>query len=422
MVKIANYKSGGFRKVKKIGILTFHRSYNYGAFMQCYSLSQRIAKDFPECKVEVIDYCTERMIQNYPTQFWPYILGPTDKRNSKKQMVKQFVKLLLNPNILNEKRSLYQGFKENLEILPLSDFRIVSDKFDTLFERIDEEYDILIVGSDAVWEYRTYPFPNAYFPNYDFKHTKLMSYAASSDRMHSSVLDTESRQYIADTLERFEYIGIRDVATENFLRTISTNFIVHHNCDPTLFMNLDHVPSNLERVKKDLVDHGISLNKPIIGLMGNNELCNMLRKMFGKKYQIVAIYQHVRGADYNLDYLTPFEWAKIFSLFSVTVTKFFHGSILSLKNGTPTIATDYWFKTDKYHITKIEDLYQRLGLYEHYFYMPDIGAELQKLKDQLEYFIEYPDGDKIYRSIQRESQSYMDFKNALSIVIKCADR
>jgi len=52
----------------KIGILTFHRSYNYGAFMQCYSLSHRLMRDFPQHEVEVIDYATQRVYANYPTE------------------------------------------------------------------------------------------------------------------------------------------------------------------------------------------------------------------------------------------------------------------------------------------------------------------------------------------------------------------
>ena len=37
----------------KIGILTFHRSYNYGAFMQCFSLVNRLKKDFQNLNFEV---------------------------------------------------------------------------------------------------------------------------------------------------------------------------------------------------------------------------------------------------------------------------------------------------------------------------------------------------------------------------------
>lgn len=405
--------------MKKIGILTFHRSYNYGAFMQCYSLSHRIAKDFPECQVEVIDYCTKRMYENYPISFMPFVLGPKSKRNSVKQMVKQVGKCLLDPYFLKRKRKLYHGFDEDIKDLPLSKFQIISDEYKDIFETIDKNYDILIVGSDAVWEYRTYPFPNAYYPNYDFKRTKLMSYAASSDRMHSSELSNESREYIKETLSRFNYIGIRDAATRNFLNAVSSELDLHYNCDPTAFVDISSMPRNLDRVKKVLVDAGIDISKPIIGIMGNNESCNMIRKMFGKKYQIVSVYQYTKAADYNFDYLTPFEWARIFSLFSVTVTKFFHGSMLSLRNGTPTIATDYWFKVDNEHATKIYDLYKRLDLEDHYFYMPEIGHESKELKDKLEYFIHHPDSELIKEKLEiLKGNSYNSFFNAMNKIVR----
>lgn len=398
----------------KIGILTFHRSYNYGAFMQSYSLSTMLAKSFRDCKVEVIDYCTERMYENYPTRIIPFVLGPKAKRNDCKQVIKQIGKCVLDPRILDRKRMLYKGFDEDIRDLSISSKRIISDDYRSLFELIDQEYDYLIIGSDAVWEYKTYPFPNAYYPNYDFKRTKLFSYAASSDRMHKSDLTDDTRQYIRETLDRFTYIGIRDIATNNFINAISDKYELHHNCDPTTFLDLDTMPRNLDRVKEELVRAGINLDEPIIGIMGNNESCNMIRNMVGNKYQIVSVYQHTKAADYNFDYLTPFEWARIFSLFRVTVTKFFHGSMLSLKNGTPTIATDYWGKVDQDHKTKIQDLYERLNLEDHYFYMPEVKSDDTRLKKRLEYYIQNPDTEKIRNSLEKESKSYNSFRDALS--------
>lgn len=38
-----------------IGILTFHRPINYGAFLQSFSLSSHLAKE-PNFNVEIIDY------------------------------------------------------------------------------------------------------------------------------------------------------------------------------------------------------------------------------------------------------------------------------------------------------------------------------------------------------------------------------
>ena len=59
--------------------------------------------------------------------------------------------------------------------------------------------------------------------------------------------------------------------------------------------------------------------------------------MYGDKYQIVALYNYIKGADVNLYDVTPFEWAYAFRYFKVTFTTFFHGTMLSLRNGTPLI-------------------------------------------------------------------------------------
>ena len=51
--------------MKKVGILTFHRSINYGAFMQAYSLSKKIKKRVPDATVEIIDYTSRIMDDAY---------------------------------------------------------------------------------------------------------------------------------------------------------------------------------------------------------------------------------------------------------------------------------------------------------------------------------------------------------------------
>lgn len=49
----------------RIGILTFHRSVNSGAVMQCYSLCKRLQKEFPEVKVGVNDYHMPKIQESY---------------------------------------------------------------------------------------------------------------------------------------------------------------------------------------------------------------------------------------------------------------------------------------------------------------------------------------------------------------------
>ena len=45
----------------KIGILTFHRPINYGAFLQAFALSNQIQRSFPKSEVEIIDYIIDTL-------------------------------------------------------------------------------------------------------------------------------------------------------------------------------------------------------------------------------------------------------------------------------------------------------------------------------------------------------------------------
>ena len=82
----------------KIGILTFHKAQNYGAFMQCYALSKELEKRFPGHTVEVIDYTSYNLQHDYEKTFFEQIFGAkTDiYKPGAKLIAKRIVRALLN--------------------------------------------------------------------------------------------------------------------------------------------------------------------------------------------------------------------------------------------------------------------------------------------------------------------------------------
>ena len=75
----------------KIGILTFHRSTNNGALIQCFALCKQLQTDFPDCIIEVVDYempIVKRKI--YPSNAAMYFEGTTVREKISK--IKRFVK------------------------------------------------------------------------------------------------------------------------------------------------------------------------------------------------------------------------------------------------------------------------------------------------------------------------------------------
>ena len=406
----------------RIGILTFHRSINYGAFLQSYALSTTVASSFPDAKVEIIDYCPLFEIKKYETSLKNFVFGSKYEPQSLWGAFKNIAKLVLMPGILGQKKSLNNSFKKSYKHLPLSQKQWITDDFEQFLSDIKNDYDIVIVGSDAVWEYKVFPFPNAYFLNDKINCIK-MSYAACSGRMSYSETDERQRNLLCTFFNSFDYIGIRDQATEKFLHQIDCNLQTHHNCDPSFFLDINNDPLfNKSQVSRLLIERGIDLNKPIIGIMGGNEMGKMIRSFWGDKYQIVAVYYPNQYADVYLPELTPFEWAVVFSFLKITITRYFHGTIYSLKNGTPTNSIDDWSLGESDQYSKLEDVLIRTDLKSHYFKASEMRTESgrKKIKESAEKFITEPDSNETVSGLEKESRYYKEFETALGLQIESA--
>lgn len=326
----------------KIGILTFHRSYNYGAFLQCYSLSKRLTEDFPDDEVYVIDYSFDDNIAYH------------DMENKATGKIKTF--------LTNRNRSISGA----VDCLPLSEERIISKSYKDLYSEISKKYDVIVIGSDAVFNWNGKGLPNAFMP-IEIKGPKFVSFAASSHGAAYSKADKSVIDNAKKSFEMFSYLGVRDITTENMIRYCGCEAEVFHNCDPTVFLDLNALPVDMEKLAKKLMNYGIDLNKPIVGIMAGDLIGRGIKKYFKDSIQLVAVYQPNKYADFIIDDLNPFEWARVFSFFSATITHFFHGTMFSFKNNIPTIITEIQSQYSKEHDTKIVDLLKRTGLTEFYF-------------------------------------------------------
>lgn len=332
----------------KIGILTFHRPINYGAFLQAFSLSTRLAKE-QNFSVEIIDYIAPKERFKIPfNALW------TLKHYGIKEFFHEYAKI--------------QSFAKSIRYLKKSPKSFCTSNLYKLYEYIDEHYDILVIGSDAVFNWKQTGFPTAFIPDYPFKKCKLYSYAASvhGQRYH------ESSQNIIEScrnaLNRFELVGTRDLETEKFVKYCGSNTQILHTCDPTIFIDLptvlSHANGYVERIKEK---YGFSVNSDyIVVMLPDNKLNKEICKKYGEKYKIVSLFKPAFGADYFLYDLSPFEWVAVLSNAKVVVTSYFHGSLLSMRVGTPVLCIDYSNYDGEYE-SKMYDLFvTRLHLPELY--------------------------------------------------------
>lgn len=400
------YIREGGKKNMKLGILTYHRSINYGAVMQSYALSQRL-KEISSVEVEIIDYISSRMDRYYKL-FTLY--------RGKNGMFRIF-----------DRVTMYKAFLRGIERLPLSEKKLVTDDVEKFFDYIEGKYDTIVVGSDAVWNYERRGLPNPYFLMNDINIHKL-SYAASCNGIKYNQLNNEKFVILKQSYDNFEYIGVRDQLTETLVSRATGKNVTHHNCDPTFLLDFDKDGLGSQFVDELIIKlqkkYQWDTRKKHIGLMLSNlngnlakVLVDNLKMKYGKDYQIVSIYSYCKYADipYIAD-LTPFEWSRIFSLFDITFSKYFHGILLSILNGTPVISLSA--EEDIKDIpAKIEDVLSRLNLME--FYYPASGAadinwgEFMKTVDIL---IRTPPKMKMKHAVENEkrsAESFFDFIKTL---------
>ncbi len=316
----------------KIGILTFSRSVNYGAFLQCFSLYQQIEKI--TCDVTVINY----------------------------SLVQAEIGFFIQSLLRGMKRGLQQYFiikkcgNEHLNLSP----RFISSNYEKSIGFINSlNFDLIIAGSDEIWKINRFrKYPNVYWSSKALRAEKI-SYGASANRTYTKKLSSETVQDIREELDHYEYLGVRDQQTYDLLTEFELGQKIHLNCDPTFTYEFRGTPL----LKDKLVSkYHLDLNKPMIGLLSKNKAVGKaLRDHFGGKYQIVAITCNNPYADFWLHDLDPFEWANVFGYFSGCVTSYFHGVIFSILNDIPFVA----FDSEEYSLhyrTKLLDITQRSGL------------------------------------------------------------
>lgn len=394
----------------RIGILTFHRSINNGAVMQCYALSKRLKQDFPDDLIEVIDYHMPKIEQQYSAAISSYLKG-----SSPILVMKKLYHLLHNPDMFKSIRKKNEVFQNSVTKLPLSSERIFDNNDEALVDYINSHYDVLVVGSDAVWNYVTRGFPNAYFPDERIKCHKL-SYAASCYGMDFLRCPKEDKARIGKILEEFEFIGVRDTATENFVKWSGCTKVPVHTCDPTALLDIDDLPIDLNILNDKLTRKGFDFKKPTIGVMGNEKMIKMIRRFYGNGYQIAALYNYTKGADVQLFDLEPYEWAYIFRYFQITFTTYFHGTMLSLRNGVPVICLALQTEFAKHHTPKTLDVLKRLG-YEDWYFKTDYTTEnLDAIKAKADELLKVSKNKEIQCKVDEEANSYTAFKTAIETI------
>lgn len=349
---------------EKIGILTFHKSINYGSVLQSWALSRVISKRFV---VEIIDYEP----QNYEFLYANY------RQWNSWNNIKYNLKRMPLSSALNNQQQLFKKFRD--EQLPLSRKKYnYNNGCD-----IKEEYKGIVVGSDQVWNIRAKDCDPIFFLPFNYSGNKV-SYACSINDTDYTEKNLPSN--LASEICDFDFISIREESGKNKLEQfIAKQKKVYTLLDPTLLCNSSEYDSLLNDRIVDgkyiflynvwTSEAGIQaakflsekLNMPVYTIMtaSNVKEINLLKKS---------------GILVDTVRTSPSDFLNFFKYASYIVTESFHGTAFSLIFEKPFVCVSNRTNDERLNniltLVGLKDRYMKLGELQTYDLKQKIDYEI----------------------------------------------
>jgi hypothetical protein len=221
--------------MKKIGIITIHRIYNYGSVLQAFALQTKIEN--LGCKVEIIDYV-------FPNAYHKRLALRQLPKSVKREfpsLKRSLIKLLYIGALYNQHRKIHSFLYRYLNLSSIT--------YSSLDDLVSNPpiYDVYVTGSDQVWNPCYCYGDKAFFLNFVPGDKSKIAYSSSF-----GVADVEKNYYnsFASLLEKYDYLSVREKSGKLLVeRMINRNVDVV--LDPTLL--LTNLEWNLIATSKRLI-------------------------------------------------------------------------------------------------------------------------------------------------------------------------
>ena len=293
----------------KTGILTFHRTTNYGAALQAYALQKTLQS--MNCETELIDYRNTNIYSYSDPRFFRGLPLKT-----------RIGKLLRYPYNAAVFDCFATFWNKYITLSPVC-------KTNEELRIVEERYDAVICGSDQVWN------PRAIFKDFDAfllgtVMCKKIAYAASAGNV--SLWEPYLKTYWT-LLHRFDLISVRESDMQAPTEHLSQKN-VQVVLDPTLLLNQrDWCEIENEEIACQLPHDGYIL----VYFLGKNpavvQAVKELRKATG--LQVVSLGRRIPGVPSLRPIAGPSEFLTLFRHASYILTSSFHGTVFSIQYQKP---------------------------------------------------------------------------------------
>lgn len=306
--------------MKKVGIMSMQRIYNYGSFLQAYALKRLIENLDNEIEVSFVDFKPgEPLLQKDKKES----TGLKRKIEKLREYSKVDSSLINKIKFFNHKRTYGKRFYPLLKI---------NEKLNH-----NTDLDVLVIGSDEVFncvQANTNVGYSRDLFGHNSKAKKVISYAAS---FGNTTMEKINECRIEDDLKKdfldFQAVSVRDKNSFEIVTQLGVCNIVI-NVDPVLaydYMSVENsIPKKRLYNEKYIIVYGYS------GRITSEE--NDLLRKYAKKNELkILCFGGVQGCCDEFIDCTPFELLAYFRDAEAIVTDTFHGTIFSIINSKPFI-------------------------------------------------------------------------------------
>lgn len=295
----------------KIGILTFHRADNFGAVLQAYALQKYLIMQRND--VDIIDYRCHAIEEVYKS----FRIRNYFQKNIKRGLYCFLFDISVTRDVMR-KHSKFETFRKQ--------YLHLSSPVYSISDIESMKYDIIVVGSDQVWNKKLTSNDLTYFV--PIEGVKKISYAVSMER--SSLHDIlENEYFYSEMLKSYSAISVREKGIADNLNRIGIGNVTV-TCDPTFLWKKDFY---LELIKE--VPSFFSKKYILVFHLQYSDMLNKAASKLSQKtgYSIINLYAPFKRGRNNCTEKQDWGPLELLSLIynaEYVLTTSFHGVAFSL--------------------------------------------------------------------------------------------
>lgn len=296
----------------KKGIITFQNANNYGAVFQAFALQTLLDSLDSSGSTEIINYDSENM----------------GLKGIQESAFREFV---------HNNLKLTKPVKTKEELREL-------------------HYDLLIAGSDQIWNPKLTKADTTYFLDFAGNDCIKASYAASLGVKNEALLDYEP--YFKKMLSGFKGVSIREDENKALINSSGIDAKVH--IDPTILMD------GKDYIEKLGLETNLCLGDYILLFTYGSapklmDVANMLSIKYGLPIISIALgfteHYLIKGA-IGMHSADPYTWLQLIAGSALTITESYHGMMLSIAFRRPFLI----YTPVKDNVVRITSALDKFGL------------------------------------------------------------